>query len=55
MVELCGFFGQALQHTEMLTLHVDSQKYPNYYHLSALKPHTHTKPITHPVHGTETE
>lgn len=34
LVELCGFFGQALQHAKMLTL---SQNNPDHYHLNALK------------------
>lgn len=37
LVELCGFFGQALQHAKMLTLHVVSQNKPNHYHVSTLK------------------
>lgn len=40
LVELCGFFGQALQHAKMLTLHIVSQNNPNHYHLSTLKPCT---------------
>lgn len=55
LMELCGFFGQALQHSEMLALHVGPQKNTNYYHLSAIKPHTHAKPITYPIHGMETQ
>lgn len=54
-MELCGFFAQAPQHSKMLTLHVDSQKITNYYHLSPLKPHTHPKPIRYPIHGTKTQ
>ena len=40
LVELCGFFGQALQHAKMLTLHTVLQNNPNHYHLSTLKPCT---------------
>lgn len=40
LVELCGFFGQALQHAKMLTLHIVSQNNPNHYHLRAFKPCT---------------
>lgn len=40
LVELCGFFSQALQHAKMLTLHIVSQNNPNHYHLRALKPCT---------------
>lgn len=58
LVELCGFFGQALQHTKMLTLHIVSQKNPNYCHLSALKPctlSTYKTNHTYPIIGKETQ
>lgn len=58
LVELCGFFGQALQHAKMLTLHIVSQNNPNHYHLSALKPctlSTYKTNHTYPTLGKEAQ